>query len=413
MADTMKELVVCIFDGQKKADEAQKAIQALDKRLEVVKLGHIAIIHKNDEGKVTLSETGAPGRNWGKWSLAAGAAAALASAATGGAILIPAILGGGAVAVATRFIDTGFPDKSLKEIGDGLELNQSALVTIVDNPQEREIVETELHDLGGRFVQGSLPEDLIQRLGAAAAAAVPEAVAGQEQAAEGETAGLDTGDVAVVAVSETGGEQEPTAEGEGAAGLAPATLAASAAIAAVGAIGVSEGPEVAEEGVAGTDAAAAEGNLAPTDDLRLIPDIGPVYERLLHMIGVRTYAQLAAMRPDELQRVFSGHDPVSGYPIITASMDEAKAIIDVAGMRAQGKTPQNLREIPGVGPVYERMLMRQGIITYAQLAALRPEELQAMFTGYDPETNQRVEPIGLDEAGLMIMDAQRLVKKMH
>ncbi len=371
MADTTKELVVCIFDGDKKADEAQKAIRELDKRLDVVKLGHIAVIHKNDEGKVTISETGDPGRNWGKWSVAAGAAAALAAAATGGAILIPAILGGGAVAVATQFIDTGFPDTSLKQIGEGLDLNQSALVTIVDNPEEREIVETELQGLGGRFVQGSLPEDMITRLGAAVAAAAPEV--------QGETAGLDTADVEVVAVSE--------AAGEGGAGLAPATLAAGAAVAAVA--------------VAAADEGAA-------DDLRLIPDIGPVYERLLHMHGVHTYAELAAMRPDELQRLFSGHDPVSGYPIIMASIDEVKAMIEVAGMRARGETPQNLRQIPNVGAVYERMLMRAGIITYAQVAALRPEELQAVFTGYDPENNQPVQPIGLDEAGLMIMDAQRL-----
>ncbi|MFN8483860.1 MAG: DUF1269 domain-containing protein [Anaerolineae bacterium] len=349
MADATKELVVCIFDGAKKADEAQKAIRELDKRLDVVKLGHIAVIHKNDDGKVTLSETGDPGHQWGRWSIAGGAAAALAVAATGGAILIPALLGGGAVAVATQFIDTGFPDTSLREIGNGLERNQSALVTIVDNPEEREIVESELQDLGGTLVQGTLSDEMIKKLGAAAAAALPA---------------TETEEVVEVELVET--------------------LAAAAAVAAL-----QETP-------------------AEPDDLRQIPDIGPVYERLLQMRGVRTFADLAAMQPDELQRVFSGHDPVSGYPIITASMEETAAMIEVAGMRARGETPEDLKQIPNVGPVYERMFMRRGIIRYAQVAALRPEDLQSTFTGYDPETNEAVAPIPLDEAGLMIMDAQRL-----
>ena len=83
-------------------------------------------------------------------------------------------------------------------------------------------------------------------------------------------------------------------------------------------------------------------------------------------------------------------------------------MIEVAGMRARGETPEDLKQIPNVGPVYERMFMRRGIIRYAQVAALRPEDLQSTFTGYDPETNEAVAPIPLDEAGLMIMDAQRL-----
>ncbi|MFN8473075.1 MAG: DUF1269 domain-containing protein [Anaerolineae bacterium] len=388
MGDATKELVVCIFDGEKKADEAQKAIRELDKRLEVVKLGHIAVIHKNSEGKVTISETGDPGHQWGRWSIAAGAAVALASAATGGAILIPALLGGGAAAVATQFIDTGFPDSSLREIGNGLDRNQSALVTIVDNPEEREIVESELQELGGELIQGSLSEAMITKLGAATAAAVPlsEDELAQDEAAEGQSAGaIATAAVAAGAAAAAAGEEGAASEGEAAPGGGAAGLAAAAVV-----------------------AAAAQETPAEPDNLREIPDIGPVYERLLQMHGVRTFADLAAMRPDELQRLFSGHDPVSGYPVITASMEEAQAMIELAGLRAQGKSPDNLREIPNVGPVYERMLMRRGVIHYAQIAAMRPEELQSVFTGYDPETNQLVMPLGLDEAGLMIMDAQRL-----
>ncbi|MFN8473076.1 MAG: DUF1269 domain-containing protein [Anaerolineae bacterium] len=172
MADKAPQhLVVCLFDGVNQATEAREAIEAVDRKLDVVKLGNIAVIYKDAEGKVSITETGDVKHEWGRWSLGTGTAAAVAVALTGGAILVPALVAGGVAAVATQFIDTGFPDSVLKEIGAGLDGGQSVLITIVDNEQERDIVQTELSGLGGRLIQNTLAEETVRKLGATAAAA--------------------------------------------------------------------------------------------------------------------------------------------------------------------------------------------------------------------------------------------------
>ncbi len=176
MADKAPQhLVVCLFDGQNKANEAREAIEAVDRKLDVVKLGNIAVIHKTADGKVAISESGDVKHEWGRWSLGTGAAAAVAVAVTGGAILVPALLAGGVAAVATQFIDTGFPDAVLKQIGEGLDAGQSVLITLVDNEQERDIVSTELQGLGGKLIQNTLTEETVHKLGATAAAATAAA----------------------------------------------------------------------------------------------------------------------------------------------------------------------------------------------------------------------------------------------
>jgi predicted flap endonuclease-1-like 5' DNA nuclease len=72
---------------------------------------------------------------------------------------------------------------------------------------------------------------------------------------------------------------------------------------------------------------ATEVEKSVPDDLRQLPEIGPVYERLLHANGITTYAQLARMTPTELQAIFVGNDPESGYPVIPMGNDVAGRVI--------------------------------------------------------------------------------------
>ena len=51
------QLIICLFDGDAKADEAQAAIQALDEQLDTIKLGNIAILRKGADGQLSFSET--------------------------------------------------------------------------------------------------------------------------------------------------------------------------------------------------------------------------------------------------------------------------------------------------------------------------------------------------------------------
>ena len=76
---------------------------------------------------------------------------------------------------------------------------------------------------------------------------------------------------------------------------------------------------------------------APPDDLQRLPDVGPVYERLLHASGITTYAQVARLSADKLRAIFSGDDPESGLPVMEISAEQAKAIKAAAKQLAASK----------------------------------------------------------------------------
>jgi len=88
-----------------------------------VSLGNAAVVTRSSDGKVEFTET----QGWGIGK------SALVGAIAG--LLLPGVgtitlAAGGALAA--YFIDLGFPDPLLKQMGAGLDMNSSMLVTLVD-----------------------------------------------------------------------------------------------------------------------------------------------------------------------------------------------------------------------------------------------------------------------------------------
>lgn len=119
-----------------------------------VRLGNAAIVKRQIGGQVEFSET----QDWGVGkSAAVGALAALVLPGIG--LFLGAIVGG----AAAHFIDAGFPDPLLKQMGSGLEAGTSMLVALVEESDtgHAERVLTE----GGATVLGSgLEADLAAAL---------------------------------------------------------------------------------------------------------------------------------------------------------------------------------------------------------------------------------------------------------
>ena len=162
------QLIVCTFDGDAQAEAASTAIQALDERLGTLKLGNIAILRKGADGHVTFWETKElqeyqRNSHFGivlGWLL--GAANTLVGAPLG---VAPGVQSGAALgteAAAQR--DVGFPDHTLRQMGEHLHAGSSALVTLVD-PDHGGIVVAELEKLGGTIMQGQLPPETVAALG--------------------------------------------------------------------------------------------------------------------------------------------------------------------------------------------------------------------------------------------------------
>jgi uncharacterized membrane protein len=118
-ADASRKIVIASFDTPGGAEAALHLLKAAP-----VSLGNVAIVGRNPEGKVEFTET----QDWGVGK------SALVGAIAG--LLLPGVgtitmAAGGALAA--YFIDLGFPDPLLKQMGEGLDANSSMIVALVDD----------------------------------------------------------------------------------------------------------------------------------------------------------------------------------------------------------------------------------------------------------------------------------------
>ena len=115
-----------------------------------VRLGNAAVIEREADGKVSFNET----QDWGMGkSAAVGALAALILPGIG------PIMGALAGSVAAYFIDAGFPDSLLQQLGGGLDIGTSMLVALI---QEDDLAQAEsvVVTAGGTVLGSGFEPDL-------------------------------------------------------------------------------------------------------------------------------------------------------------------------------------------------------------------------------------------------------------
>jgi uncharacterized membrane protein len=114
------------------------------------RMGNGAVIEREADGKVSFSET----QDWGIGkSAAVGALAALILPGVG---LVMGALAGG---LAAYFIDAGFPDDLLRQLGSGLEVGTSMVVVLV---REEDLAHAEqaIVSAGGTVLGSGFEPDL-------------------------------------------------------------------------------------------------------------------------------------------------------------------------------------------------------------------------------------------------------------
>lgn len=125
-----RKILIASFATPSGADAALQLLKAAP-----VSLGNVAVVKRDHDGKVEFSET----QDWGVGK------SALVGAIAG--LLLPGVgtitmAAGGAIAA--YFIDLGFPDPLLKQMGEGLNANSSILVALVNESgltRAQEVVE--------------------------------------------------------------------------------------------------------------------------------------------------------------------------------------------------------------------------------------------------------------------------------
>ena len=159
-------LIVCAFDAADKAEEVEQALEALDRRLETIKLGNIAVIERDAGGQVSFRETRDRRNALSQVTgMAAGAVAWLVYAFAGslGYQAGPAAYSASYNTAERLIRDSGFYDEALREIGEHLDAGSSALITLV-TPEEEPIVVEELERLGGKLIQADVAPEIIAEL---------------------------------------------------------------------------------------------------------------------------------------------------------------------------------------------------------------------------------------------------------
>jgi uncharacterized membrane protein len=116
--EVSRRILISSFETPVGAEAALHLLKAAP-----VSLGNVAIVKRDAAGKVEFTET----QDWGVGK------SALIGAIAG--LLLPGVgtitmAAGGALAA--YFIDLGFPDALLKQMGEGLTANSSMLVTLVE-----------------------------------------------------------------------------------------------------------------------------------------------------------------------------------------------------------------------------------------------------------------------------------------
>jgi uncharacterized membrane protein len=162
------QLIICAFDAIAKADEVKDALRELDKESETVKLGDIAIVRKTADGEIGFHETGDHRTVVSKVAgTVAGSVAWFVYAFAGslGYAAGPAAYDEAYNVAQSRLKDAGFPDAALRELGEHLDAGSSALITLV-TADEAPLVKARLEQLGGIFIEHTLPPEVTDALSA-------------------------------------------------------------------------------------------------------------------------------------------------------------------------------------------------------------------------------------------------------
>jgi uncharacterized membrane protein len=149
------QIIVANFDTEDGAKEALKAVKH-----EKIKRGDVAILSKNEKGKIRVKET----EDWG------GGKGAVAGAVVGSFIPVVGTIAGAVIGgVAAKLRDGGFPNDTLKEMAESLEPDHSMFVMLTDSGSV-EAVEEVLLVSGGQLVSHPVSADLVAELDEAAEA---------------------------------------------------------------------------------------------------------------------------------------------------------------------------------------------------------------------------------------------------
>jgi len=178
------QLVVAAFQDEKAADQALKDLKKVQKKKKIA-IQNTAVLRKDENGKLHIKETADMGG--GKGAALGGVAGAAIGLIAGPALVVPVAVGALVGGLTAKLKDSGFSDKRLESLGDGLVPGSSVIIAVVEK-KGVERVERELTEQGADLLTAKIQADISSQLEAGSEVAYT-AVTTQEGIAVGRVSG--------------------------------------------------------------------------------------------------------------------------------------------------------------------------------------------------------------------------------
>jgi uncharacterized membrane protein len=199
MSDVPVEIIVAAFQDPNGASAALEELKQAKKQ-GLIKIEDAAVLVKDADGKLRIKETADMGG--GKGAVIGGVlggVVGLLAGPIGWAALGGAVIGG----LVAKSHDGGFSDARLKQIGDSLKPNTSAIIAVIDHTWVAE-VERQMQKAGADTVTASLSADIAKQLAAGKDVAYSAVSTSEGTAVSRAAAGGDEAEVSTVVTTDQG-----------------------------------------------------------------------------------------------------------------------------------------------------------------------------------------------------------------
>jgi len=129
MNDVPVQVIIAAFQDDKTAKEALAALKEA-KKAGLIKIENAAVLSKDEKGKLRIKETEDMGG--GKGAVVGGVGGAVIGLIAGTALAVPTMVGALVGGLTAKLRDTGFSNKRLETIGEGLKPGSSAIIAVVE-----------------------------------------------------------------------------------------------------------------------------------------------------------------------------------------------------------------------------------------------------------------------------------------